>query len=118
MSACTGNSAVETSVAAEGQLFVGVKDGGTWSLRRLRVAGADTGDIGRYVRGFGEDLDGELYVLTSNEAGPTGALFGAPGVFVLDAATFPALPSKNLTLTIMDNSRRIAERLLAEGEAR
>jgi choline dehydrogenase-like flavoprotein len=46
------------------------------------------------------------------ETAPSGALFGAPGVFVLDAATFPALPSKNLTLTIMANSRRIAEPLL------
>lgn len=52
------------------------------------------------------------------ETAPSGALFGAPGVFVLDAATFPVLPSKNLTLTIMANSRRIAEALFgARGPA-
>jgi choline dehydrogenase-like flavoprotein len=42
------------------------------------------------------------------ETAPDGSLAGCPRVFVVDAATFPELPSKNLTLTIMANSRRIA----------
>ena len=49
----------------------------------------------------------------AHETTPSGALAGAPRVFVLDAATFPELPSKNLTLTIMANSRRIAEGIYA-----
>lgn len=45
------------------------------------------------------------------EVAPDGSLANAPGVYVVDAAIFPKLPSKNLTLTIMANSMRIASRL-------
>ena len=38
-----------------------------------------------------------------------GRLFGAKHVFVVDGACFSALPSKNLTFTIMANSMRIAD---------
>ncbi len=37
-----------------------------------------------------------------------GQLFGTRRVFVADAATFPRLPSKNLSFTIMANAMRIA----------
>ncbi len=47
----------------------------------------------------------------THETTPEGALAGCSRVFVVDAAIFPELPSKNLTLTIMANSRRITERL-------
>lgn len=38
-----------------------------------------------------------------------GRLFGARNVFIADGACFSALPSKNLTFTIMANSMRIAD---------
>jgi len=53
----------------------------------------------------------------AHETTPEGALAGCPRVFVLDAAIFPELPSKNLTLTIMANSRRIAAGIYARGRA-
>jgi len=53
----------------------------------------------------------------THETTPEGALAGCPRVFVLDAAIFPELPSKNLTLTIMANSRRIAAGIYARGHA-
>lgn len=43
-----------------------------------------------------------------------GSLAGARKVRVADAATFPQLPAKNLTLTIMANSMRIAADLAQE----
>jgi choline dehydrogenase-like flavoprotein len=49
----------------------------------------------------------------ANETAPDGTLSGCPRVFVVDAAIFPELPSKNLTLTIMANSRRIAAGIYA-----
>lgn len=56
----------------EGQLLVGRREGGGWSLEPLRVQDTPGEHIGYYVRGFGQDLDGEVYVLTSEIAGPTG----------------------------------------------
>lgn len=43
------------------------------------------------------------------ECHPDGRLSGAHGVHVIDGACFSALPSKNLTFTIMANAMRIAE---------
>jgi len=40
-----------------------------------------------------------------------GRLFGTKRVFVVDGACFSALPSKNLTFTIMANSMRIADHI-------
>jgi hypothetical protein len=43
-----------------------------------------------------------------------GRLYGTSSVHVVDAAAFPRLPSKNLTLSIMANAMRIAERVRLE----
>jgi len=37
-----------------------------------------------------------------------GRVRGFPNLFVADGATFPFLPAKNLTLTLMANAARIA----------
>jgi hypothetical protein len=62
--------------AADGQLFVASPPSGSdalWSIQRLSLAGREAGELGEYLLGFGEDADGELYVLTSASAGPTGS---------------------------------------------
>jgi len=51
------------------------------------------------------------------ECDADGRLGGDPRVHVADAATFPSLPSKNLTFTIMANAARIGTRV-REGLAR
>lgn len=56
---------------AEGMLIAARPDEG-WALRRLPVKGISTTHIGHYVRGFGRDRDGEIYLLTSDRKGPTG----------------------------------------------
>jgi hypothetical protein len=43
-----------------------------------------------------------------------GRLFGTKRIHVMDAATFPRLPSKNLTFTIMANAMRIAQAIKTE----
>lgn len=55
----------------EGMLIVARPDE-DWTLHRLPVQGIGTVHIGRYVRGFGHDRAGELYLLTSDRAGTTG----------------------------------------------
>jgi choline dehydrogenase-like flavoprotein len=40
----------------------------------------------------------------------SGRLRGLRGVWIADGASFPTLPAKNLTFTLMANATRIAER--------
>jgi hypothetical protein len=42
-------------------------------MQELRVATSPSGRLNTRVLGFGQDPAGELYVLTNNNAGPTGA---------------------------------------------
>lgn len=43
-----------------------------WPAEVIKVAGISSGRIDAYVRGFGEDSDNEIYIMTSQKAGPTG----------------------------------------------
>jgi glucose/arabinose dehydrogenase len=57
----------------DGTLFVATpRPKGPWSMRQLRVAGTADGHVGHLVLGLGQDLRGEIYVLTSDNKGPTG----------------------------------------------
>jgi glucose/arabinose dehydrogenase len=53
-------------------LVANERPSGLWQLQELRVAGRPDGRLGHFVLGFGQDGAGEVYVLTSNAAGPTG----------------------------------------------
>jgi glucose/arabinose dehydrogenase len=60
-------------ILPDGVLFAAREnDDGTWTRRELGVAGAADGRLGRFVLGFGQDGDGELYLLSSTNVGPTG----------------------------------------------
>ena len=43
-----------------------------WPFEELAFPSLPSGRLGRYVLGFGQDADGELYVLTTGNPGPTG----------------------------------------------
>ncbi len=61
-------------LSGNGSLLAAEEDAdGTWTLRELAVAGTAGGRIGRFVLALGRDRDGELYVLTSGRAGPSGS---------------------------------------------
>jgi len=59
--------------AAEGQIFVskGGFGSGLWSIEKISLKSFPD-HLGQYVKGFGQDLKGEIYVLTTVEGGPTG----------------------------------------------
>ncbi len=59
--------------APEGRLFYADLD--TGDVKELRI-GTEDRDLGLYVKGFGQDAAGELYVLASSNLGP----FGTGGV--------------------------------------
>lgn len=47
-------------------------DSGPWSFEALRIAGRSKERPGEFVLAFGKDTVGELYLLTSKRAGPSG----------------------------------------------
>jgi glucose/arabinose dehydrogenase len=57
----------------DGSLFVAKpRKQGLWMMQQLRIATSPTGRLGSYVLGFGQDPAGEMYVLTTDQTGPTG----------------------------------------------
>ena len=51
----------------------GEDENAQWTMRELTVAGQDDGRLGAFLLSFGQDQDGELYALTTDNVGPTGA---------------------------------------------
>lgn len=58
----------------DGALFAAAPpaDGAMWSFQELEIATRDDGRLGAFLLGFGQDVERELYVLTSGRAGPQG----------------------------------------------
>lgn len=57
----------------DGSLFVAKeRKGGLWQIQELLIQGNPDGRLGHFVLGFGQDLAGEVYVLTSDMTGPSG----------------------------------------------
>jgi glucose/arabinose dehydrogenase len=57
----------------DGSIFVAKpRKKGLWQMRQLRIATSPTGRVGAYVLGFGQDLAGEMYLLTTTQTGPAG----------------------------------------------
>ena len=57
----------------DGRLLAAVEAAdGSWTMRELSVAGPANGRPGRFILGFGQDDEGEVYVLTTQVVGPTG----------------------------------------------
>ncbi|MCJ7445456.1 MAG: PQQ-dependent sugar dehydrogenase [Methanotrichaceae archaeon] len=46
---------------------------GLWNLEEIKIANNPSGKVDEFIRSFGLDDDGELYVLTSDIAGPNGS---------------------------------------------
>jgi glucose/arabinose dehydrogenase len=59
--------------APDGRLFTSrPSPHGLWPIQELRVQGNPGGRLGHYLVAFGQDAAGEVYVLTTDNAGPTG----------------------------------------------
>ena len=63
-----------TTTTGDGTLLVAApRSTGLWPLQELIVTTNGNGRLNAYLLGFGQDSNGELYVLTSNNTGPTGS---------------------------------------------
>jgi glucose/arabinose dehydrogenase len=57
----------------DGSLFVArERRDRLWQIHPIHITTTDDGDLGHYLLGFGQDSAGEVYLLTSDNAGPTG----------------------------------------------
>jgi hypothetical protein len=61
-----------TFAPANGVLLAARENGENWDILDINVENMP--DFNSYVLAFGQDGDGEIYVLTSNSTGPVGAL--------------------------------------------
>ena len=72
----------------DGSLFVAKpRKSGLWKMQQLQIATSPTRRLGHYLLGFGQDLAGEMYVLTTDDARPLGS----------HGAGLPDHPSERLT---------------------
>jgi glucose/arabinose dehydrogenase len=46
---------------------------GLWSWEEIEIAGSPSGRVDRFIHSLGMDDEGEIYLLTSDELGPTGS---------------------------------------------
>ncbi|MCK6454270.1 MAG: PQQ-dependent sugar dehydrogenase [Alphaproteobacteria bacterium] len=54
----------------DGRLYVGTQDGGKWRLDEVKVSNMP--NFNAYVLAFGQDSDGEVYVMATDITGPVG----------------------------------------------
>ena len=80
---------------------------GLWSLPAL-VRWGEAGGSFHYAGTLGMTQAGSNEGVTTDSFG---RLHRAQRVYAIDASTFPVLPAKNLSLTIMANAMRIAARI-------
>jgi glucose/arabinose dehydrogenase len=56
----------------DGRIYVATNTGGKWTMEDVKVGNMP--NFNSYVLAFGQDADGELYVLTQDTTGPVGGL--------------------------------------------
>jgi glucose/arabinose dehydrogenase len=61
---------------ANGDVFIAIRPNapinGTWDYSQITFKNTPNGDLNQYLLGFGQDLDGQVYLLTSGQTGPSG----------------------------------------------
>jgi glucose/arabinose dehydrogenase len=65
-------------VKADGVLLVASRANGKWTWAPLEIQGATKGSVGAYVTAFGQDNDGEIYVMSNGRnilTGTTGKVY-------------------------------------------
>jgi plastocyanin len=82
----------------DGKILAAVRpeaEGRMWEMRELRIDDRPDGRLGHFVLGFGQDANGEIYVLTTDvgaPAGQTGRVYRlVPAVAAVAPATPPAV---------------------------
>ena len=60
----------------DGDVFIGIRPatdtGGTWDYHEIIFTNTPNGRLNQYLLSFGQDLNGQIYLLTSGLSGPSG----------------------------------------------
>lgn len=65
----------DNAVDSSGTLFIArrpTRNGAMWPFEELKIRHTSNGKMNTLLRSFGQDSDGEIYVLTADDAGPGG----------------------------------------------
>jgi hypothetical protein len=60
-----------TRTAPDGELFVAEPSGSNWNYKEINLK-SYPGNLGHYLKGFGQDNAGEIYLTVSTTGGPSG----------------------------------------------
>ena len=103
----------------DGDIFVATRpEEGMWDFEIVQIAGRDKNELGEYVLGFGQDTHGEVYVLTSQSAGPSGST-GSVYRFVppeeLTSGEEDQGPAEEITIIMQNNTYQRSEITIPAG---
>lgn len=65
----------QTPDQPDGAIFAANRSGNDWGYEKIPIANMTSGEIGMFVLGFGQDQDGEVYVLTKGTGSNTGTVY-------------------------------------------
>ncbi|HYG19287.1 MAG TPA: PQQ-dependent sugar dehydrogenase [Ohtaekwangia sp.] len=65
----------QDSDAMNGAIFAADRSGDTWDYEKISFNNLDDNELNMFVLGFGQDNDGEVYVLTSSGSANSGAVY-------------------------------------------
>lgn len=103
----------------DGDIFVATRpEEGMWDFEIIQIAGRENNELGEYVLGFGQDTNGEVYVLTSQSAGPSGSTgsvyrFTTPEAQATDETDQAA--SEEVTIIMQNNTYQPLEITIPAG---
>ncbi|HEX6889596.1 MAG TPA: hypothetical protein VF141_02850, partial [Chryseolinea sp.] len=63
------------SDGADGAVFAADRTGSTWNYSKLEIGTGTNNELNEYVLGFGQDADGEVYVLTNDGTVASGKVY-------------------------------------------
>jgi hypothetical protein len=59
-------------IKGDGTVFAATENNGNWSFRELKISKMQSNRLGLFIKGVGQDNNGELYLLTTESVGPKG----------------------------------------------
>jgi len=59
----------------DGAIFAANRSGNQWSYSKLKIENMDNNEVGMFILGFGQDNDGEIYVMTNGGTDNSGKVY-------------------------------------------
>jgi glucose/arabinose dehydrogenase/plastocyanin len=86
-----------------------------WQIEDLEVTTTPRGDVGGYLLGFGRDADGELFVMTSEAAGPNGTTGKVSRIVPAGNETPSVVPSVTVSDQPVRNDSVVVDEVVSDG---